>query len=116
MWPSVLFYGSVAFVLVHFGIELVNQPDSWVARLALLAAAALPGFGAVIRARRGVLEFARNASRCESTHHVLLKLDAHLRDASDSSAVFREIGFCEHILETDLREWLRLMVESEAFG
>ena len=114
--PSVLFYGSVAFVIAHFGIELLDEAESWVARSALLAAAALPGFGAVIRTRRGLLEFARNASRCESTHHVLLKLGARLRDAADSPAVFREIGFCEHVLETDLREWLRLMVESESFG
>ena len=114
--PSVLFFGSVAFVLMHFAVDLVGEPEGRMARTALLLAAALPGFGAVIRARRGVLEFARNASRCESTHHVLLKLGARLRDADDQPAVFREIGFCEHVLESDLREWLRLMVESEWFG
>jgi hypothetical protein len=39
-----------------------------------------------------------------------------LRGASDSLTVFRDVGFCEQILEPDLREWLRLMVEAEWFG
>jgi hypothetical protein len=118
IWPSVLFFGSVAFVLAHFFVDKVPGvgPEATMARLALLLAAALPAFGAVIRASRGVLEYARNASRCESTHHVLMKLEARLRDAGDCAAVCREIGFCEQVLESDLREWLRLMVESEWFG
>lgn len=114
--PSVLFFGSVAFVLAHFSIELVGTVNDSVGRGALLLAASLPGFGAVVRARRGVLEFARNASRCETTYHVLLKLGVRLRDASNIDVAFREIGFCEQVLETDVREWLRLMVESEWFG
>jgi len=116
--PSVLFFGSVAFVVAHFFVEQVPgvQPEDLVVKWALILAAALPAFGATIRASRGVLEYARNASRCESTHHVLMSLDAALLDAADAASVFREIGFCEQVLETDLREWLRLMVESEWFG
>jgi len=120
IWPSVFFFGSIAFVLAHFCIEVaVSDADGGarqVETLTLLAAAALPSFGAVTRAFRGVLEFARNASRCESTHHVLLQLAARLRNAVDPVSVFRQIGFCEQALEADLREWLRLMVESEWFG
>ncbi len=121
IWPSVFFFGSIAFVMAHFCIELAvsggeGENSRVVETLTLVAAAALPSFGAVIRAFRGVLEFARNASRCESTHHVLLKLAIRLRNAGDAAAVFREIGFCEQALESDLRDWLRLMVESEWFG
>jgi hypothetical protein len=87
-----------------------------VGKTALVVAATLPVCGAGIRVFRGVLEYSRNASRYEATHNVLVKLSERLREANDSFAVFREIGFCEQILEADLREWLRLMVEAEWFG
>jgi hypothetical protein len=120
-WPSVLFFGSVAFVLAHFCVELVawrtgGELDTAVGKAALLLAATLPAWGAGVRVIRGVLEYARNASRYESNHNVLLKLSERLREASDSTTVFREIGFCEQTMEADLREWLRLMVEAEWFG
>ena len=120
-WPSVLFFGSVAFVLAHFCIELVTGPtgtqaEGLVGKSALLVAASLPVCGAGIRVFRGVLEYGRNASRYEATHNILVKLSERLREANDAIAVFREIGFCEQVLEADLREWLRLMVEAEWFG
>ena len=120
-WPSTLFFGSVAFVLAHFCIELVGWrtkggTDAGVGQAALLIAATLPVCGAGIRVVRGVLEYGRNASRYESTHHVLLKLSERLREASDSETVFREIGFCEQTLEAESREWVRLLVEAEWFG
>jgi hypothetical protein len=31
-------------------------------------------------------------------------------------SAFREMGFCEQVLEADHREWQRLMVEAEWFG
>ena len=126
-WPSVLFFGSIAFVLAHICVELagwrtaggadgVLGADGLVGKVVLLVAATLPVCGAGIRAIRGVLEYGRNASRYEATHNVLVKLSERLRGAKDAAGVFREIGFCEQILEADLREWLRLMVEAEWFG
>ena len=122
-WPSVLFFGSVAFVLVHFCIELAGGwpkggtgTATAVEKAALLLAATLPACGAGIRVIRGVLEYGRNASRYESTHNVLLELSERLRQANDPDSAFREIGFCEQTLEADLREWVRLMVEAEWFG
>jgi hypothetical protein len=120
-WPSVLFFGSIAFVLAHFCVDLAGKlsgmdPDAPVGRIVLLLAATLPVCGAGIRAIRGVLEYGRNASRYEANHNVLVRLSERLRAASDPAGVFREIGFCEQILESDLREWLRLMVEAEWFG
>ncbi|MEQ1884030.1 MAG: hypothetical protein ABL967_03150 [Bryobacteraceae bacterium] len=117
--PPIFFFGSVAFVLVHFCIEVAVSGEHghpMIATIALVISAALPSLGALIRVTRGVLEYARNASRCESTHHALSALAVRLRDASTAEAAFREIGFAEQVLESDLREWLRLMVESEWFG
>lgn len=121
IWPSVLFFGSIAFVLVHFCIELVRwhsktQPDELVAKATLILAATLPVFGAGIRVVRGVLEYGRNASRYESTHNVLLELSERLREADDPASVFCQIGFCEQALEAEHREWVRLLVEAEWFG
>jgi hypothetical protein len=121
IWPSALFFGSVAFVLVHFCIELVgwrarDQSDSAVGKATLILAATLPVCGAGIRVIRGVLEYGRNASRYESTHNVLLQLSERLREADNPALVFREIGFCEQALEAEHREWVRLLVEAEWFG
>ena len=121
IWPSVLFFGSIAFVLVHFCIELVGWrtgglADVGIAKATLILAATLPVCGAGIRVIRGVLEYGRNASRYESTHNVLLDLSERLREADNPATVFREIGFCEQALEAEHREWVRLLVEAEWFG
>jgi len=34
----------------------------------------------------------------------------------DAYAILRDLSWCEHILETEHREWLRLMYETEWFG
>lgn len=112
--PS-LFFGSVAFVLAHLAVEIGGDAVNW-SKLLILIAAALPVMGAGFRIYRAANEFARNASRCEAVHHALSELSARLREASDAPAVFRELGFCEQVLESDLREWMRLMVEAEWFG
>jgi hypothetical protein len=116
-----LFFGSIAFVLVHFCIELVGWrtgglADVGIAKATLILAATLPVCGAGIRVIRGVLEYGRNASRYESTHNVLLDLSERLREADNPATVFREIGFCEQALEAEHREWVRLLVEAEWFG
>jgi hypothetical protein len=120
-WPTVLFFGSIAFVLAHFCVDLVNWrtgsgPDDLVGKVALMVAAGLPVCGAGIRVFRGVFEYGRNAARSTATHGVLLDLSERLRRANGSSEVFREISFCEQVMEADLREYLRLMVSAEWFG
>jgi len=113
--PPVLFFGSVAFVLAHFGVEVSAGLEVW-ARLLILMAAALPALGAGFRIYRSANEFARNASRFEANHNALRILSERLRHAKDSMSAFREMGFCEQVLEADHREWQRLMVEAEWFG
>jgi hypothetical protein len=112
--PS-LFFGSIAFVLAHLAVEIGSGALDW-SRLLILIAAALPVMGAGFRIYRAANEFARNASRFEAVHHTLSELSARLSDATDAPSIFRELGFCEQVLESDLREWMRLMVEAEWFG
>ncbi len=77
-------------------------------------------------------EFARNTSRFQAEHHALCELARRLSEVlseapdntagvapdreHDTHAVLWELGFCEHMLESDRREWLRLMVEAEWYG
>lgn len=110
----VLFFGSVAFVLVHAAVELANGEN--LGKLFIFLAAALPALGAGYRSIRSAHESARNASRDESNHYILSKLSDRLRSAPDAAAAFREMGFCEQIFEANHREWMRLMVEAEWFG
>jgi hypothetical protein len=113
--PPVFFFGSVAFVLAHFGVEGSKGLEVWT-RVFILIAAALPALGAGFRIYRSANEFARNGSRYEANHNALRILSERLRHAKDSTSAFREMGFCEQVLEADHREWQRLMVEAEWFG
>lgn len=113
--PPVLFFGSIAFVLAHFGVEVSHGLEAW-SRLLILMAAALPALGAGFRIYRSANEFARNASRFEANHNALRVLSERLRHAKDDMSAFREMGFCEQVLEADHREWQRIMVEAEWFG
>jgi hypothetical protein len=112
---STLFFGSVAFVLAHLAVERSGGDLTWSKSL-MLVAAVLPAIGAGCRVLRTAHEYARNASRFEATHDVLGALSRKLRDATSVQAIFQELGFCEQVLESDLREWMRLMVEAEWFG
>jgi hypothetical protein len=143
-WPPWLFYGSVTAVLIHLLLDGINfylrgqgEPKAgdlvriWSAVFVYLAAA-LPTIGAGVRTYRTAHEFARNTSRFQAKHHALCELERRLSEVlnevpsatraaaqsplHDADAVLRELGFCEHVLESDHREWLRLMVEAEWFG
>jgi len=51
------------------------------------------------------------------THQVLETMTPHeVRDVKVLQAVYCELGFCEQVLEADLCEWMRLMIEAEWFG
>ena len=110
-----LFFGSVAFVIAHVAIE-VAQGAPFANRFFIFLAAALPALGALFRTVRSANEAARNASRFEANHRALLKLEERIQQASTPADLFRELGFCEQILEADHREWTRLMTEAEWFG
>ncbi len=37
-------------------------------------------------------------------------------EETDAYPILRDLSWCEHILESEHREWLRLMFETEWFG
>jgi hypothetical protein len=110
-----LFFGSVAFVLAHLAVHL-SHGDPARGKSLILVAAVLPMIGAGFRVMRTAHEYARNASRSEATHDALSTLSEKLRDATSARAIFQDLGFCEQVLESELREWMRLMVDAEWFG
>lgn len=110
----VLFFGSVAAVLAHLAVEAAH--GNKLSQFFIFLAASLPALGSTFRTVRSAYESARNASRFEANLHILNRLSDRLQDESSPGAVFRELGFCEQVLEADHREWMRLMVEAEWFG
>jgi hypothetical protein len=112
-----LFFCSVASVLVHFVVEhFVHLENSHeVARLFIFLAAALPTVGAGIRTLTAANEFARNKVRYHAKEAVLIHVDEHLKSATDADARIRHMEFCEQTLEMEHREWARLMIETEVF-
>jgi len=111
---AVLFFGSVVFVLIHVIVEGLDAKI--LSQFFVLLAAALPALVTPMRLVRSAYESARNASRFEASYNTLEGLADRLSKAENSSAVFRELGFCEQVLEADHREWMRLMAEAEWFG
>jgi len=106
--------------------------------LALLAAL-LPAAAAGVRTWRSAFEFSRNKGRFEAAHQALQDLERRLVDEgfaasgkptgqasapgegkdveeTDAYPILRDLSWCEHILESEHREWLRLMFETEWFG
>jgi hypothetical protein len=101
----------------------------------LICAALLPAIGAGVRTYRMAHEFARNTTRFKAKHSALCKLRRQLAEVlhetpdpagnhgqalsssqGEANAVLRELGFCEYVLDSDHREWLRLMIDAEWFG
>ena len=112
-----LFFLSVAFVLLHYGIEhFVHVENSHeIGRLFIFLAAALPTVGAGIRTLTAAHEFGRNKVRYHAKEAVLNHADEHLREAKDADARLLDMEFCEQTLELEHREWARLMIETEVF-
>ncbi len=101
--------------------------------LAAVGAASLPVLAAGVRTFRAAFEFSRNQSRFQAAHDALSGLEeCTVRDSLealsggglqretnsdvDAYAVVSDLWWCEHILESEHREWLRLMYETEWFG
>jgi len=112
-----LFFLSVAFVLLHYAIEhFVHVENSHeIGRLFIFLAAALPTVGAGIRTLTAAHEFGRNKVRYLAKEAVLNYADKDLREAKDADARLLDMEFCEQTLELEHREWARLMIETEVF-
>lgn len=129
--PWFFFFSILAVFSKYF---FRNSSARWEGLLALLAAL-LPAVAAGVRTWRSAFEFSRNKGRFEAAHHALRDLELRLvnegfaaiegaggpsskrdDDPTDAYPILRDLSWCEHILESEHREWLRLMYETEWFG
>jgi hypothetical protein len=112
-----LFFSSVACVLVHFGLDRLPEDSSLHAlgHVFIFLAIALPTIGGGVRFYCGSHEFARNKVRYRVKEVGLAHLDEVLRRSSGADEKIRDMDFCEHELGLEHREWSRLMIETEVF-
>jgi hypothetical protein len=123
--PPLLFFGSVFCALAHFLVHISEIGEkSGAAREGRIEwsvvftffAAALPVVGAGLRTIRSAHEFARNTIRYQAKYVVLHALSQRLRGGAEWDEVFRDLSVAEQVLESEHREWLRLMIEAEWFA
>jgi hypothetical protein len=126
--PVWLFAGSVMIVALHVAIEAIlylskRAAEPWQGYLDLIVgfAVLLPAIAAGIRTWRSAHETTRNISRFRAKHLALSNIQHRmetltLHDAADVVALLRDLWCAEQIMETEHREWLRLMLEAEWLG
>lgn len=106
------FFASVGCVAAHlfFGSSMIGSTAF------VVLSAVVPVVWAGIRTYRQANEFGRNASRARAKHFALSRLSEQLEEDRETRRVFWNLQLCEFILESDQREWLRLMREAEWYG
>jgi hypothetical protein len=129
--PPLLFFGSVLFAVAHLVGEFVeiygrgwpDYYDKWAREPSSLAvgfiilAAILPTIGAGLRGWRSAYEFSRNTLRFHALQRALEELQDRLgRGNAEPEEIWRDLWWCEWLLEAEHREWLRLMIEAEWIG
>jgi hypothetical protein len=135
--PHRLFKASVLIVAVHVAIELAKVFAEWkhlpmpgkemmdraeIALDVVIACAAwLPVTGSGIRIWRSANEATRNISRFRAKHLALSNIKdrlekGKLNDAAEAESVLRDLWCAEQIMESEHREWLRLMMGAEWVG
>jgi hypothetical protein len=114
---SSLFFAAVALAAVHVFLELPfldlasppRVPRTIWSAVAAAIAVVLPAVALALRLSRKGSAFDADRARLAGMRHSLSELSARLQKASGAEAIFRELGFCEDVLETHHREWLRAM-------
>ncbi len=127
---AVVFKSGAAYLAGRFPRTAMPRATA----IAILCAALLPIVAAGVRTYLAAFEFSRNKSRFNAAHEALRQLEKSLLDhmlaaitsesllvapddsEADASAVLRDLYWCEHILDSEHREWLRLMYDAEWFG
>jgi len=110
-----LFLAAVVLVAIHLFLEsrfsgatgLSSAARGIWSAVAAAVAVILPAIGVALRLSRGGLGSGADRTRLAGMHHALSEISARLQKASGAEAIFRELGFCEDVLESHQREWLR---------
>lgn len=115
--PTLLFVASVVAAFAHIVLAVATGAHAgWLgftSTVMIFLAAALPVLGAGIRVYRGAFEFARNAMRFDAKLIALNSYAKRLGDRIDVTDALETVWNCEQIIESEHREWLRLMTEVE---
>jgi hypothetical protein len=114
--PVAAFFVSVVAAFGHFAVELAGGTGSQASVLLIVLAAGAPVVGAAVRTVRLANEFSRNTVRFRAKQVVLDRLAEALRAGPEPVTAFRELWCAEQVLESEHREWLRLMADAEWFG
>jgi len=114
--PAACFFASVCTALIHFLINIFFQsiPELHVVSVVFIVLAAfLPLLGATFRTVSTANEFARNASLYRARHFLLQQFDETLKRSQDKKEILLTLWNVEQLLESEHREWLRLMLAAE---
>lgn len=114
--PVACFFASVCAALIHFLIDLFLKPILGlhvVSIVFIVLAAFLPLLGATFRTVSTAHEFARNASLYRARYSLLQRLDETLQMTQDKKELLLTLWNVEQLLESEHREWLRLMLAAE---
>jgi hypothetical protein len=120
---NVAFAVSIGLVVIHITLEFANRPNG--SRLFLMLSALVPALFTSVRTYRSAREASRNAARA-SARRVALSRYSDLLHGEDHDEkpkpedriwfLFTTLALSEALLESEQREWLRLMLEAEWIG
>jgi len=120
--PHLLFSLGVVMVALHFIIIDLVQEGEWhvIPNILILLGIAFPVVGMGVRTYRSSHEFARSASIFRAKGKRLLEIEAEIASLlneppGNKMQLISLLTACEHLLEEEHYEWLRLMAESEWF-
>lgn len=121
--PTACFFLSVLFVFGHFLIDFLikilfhsGHGVNIYSILLIVLAASMPVVGAGIRTLRSANEFARSAHLFSAKYLALQHFDERLAGEGTGVEILHILRHCEHFLEVEHCEWMRLMSEAEWFG
>jgi len=111
--PGGILAASVAVVLAQGAFSAPARPGIGTGLSAGLVAlaGALPFVGAAVSAWTSRGATARERRRARARHRALANLSDRLQKVSGAEAIFRELGFCEDVLESEGRDRLRSALE-----
>lgn len=114
--PGGVLAASVAVVFAQGALSAPSRPLIGPGLSAGLVALAgvLPFAGAALVAWTSRGTAARHRRRARARHRALADLSDRLQKVSGAEAIFRELGFCEDVLEAEGRDRVRAAVEGDA--